>query len=599
MNQNTELQIDLQGPLDSLSLSPNQKFVAVGGREVFKIVSIDLQKGFSEKLNLKKGKYGQLNKTIVDIRWHHKLQNLIASAPTNGSVVIWDVTQSQGTMKHVYSEHTRTVNEISWKPDDNNTLISGSQDGEIKVWDIRVPESTITLSILNTEVRCVSFSPFYQYYFAAGYETGVIEIWDIRKGKNDQSIRKINCAHNGLIHTIDWHPTKKNEVASGGRDMCLRVWDLTKNDIPRKTVQTFATVASIAWRPNFTNEIASSSSVIDNSAYIWDLEMPFIPKYNIENHKDVITDLTWFNNESQYLLTCSKDYFLSLHEVNHSKKPQKNIRKTTTSWNVNNNLAMVSMDQLSKNSLSSNFEQQFIQIMSTSSSLNFEQQEDEEISNLKYFSKHFNIFGDESIQQKCLHNASICSKKNQFELKSIWLTLSSIEFKDLENKENKDEELKETIIKHSLSQFQEDDDDDDDLPKTIGIDSPIGMESYNNSPKLKLNFPPTIEISVIKEKEIFDETLILNLLDHFSENGNIQMCFFISFIFKSKISMCNERIQEFQYYYLEILKRMKLFDKVSEILKYTTKKTIHSQIILACGSCGKKIENEKCKQYYR
>jgi hypothetical protein len=55
--------------LDALSLSPDQKFCAVGGREVFKIVNIDQQKGFSEKLNLKKGKYGQLNKTIVDLKW--------------------------------------------------------------------------------------------------------------------------------------------------------------------------------------------------------------------------------------------------------------------------------------------------------------------------------------------------------------------------------------------------------------------------------------------------------------------------------------------------------------------------------------------------
>ena len=122
--------------------------------------------------------------------------------------------------------------------------------------------------------------------------------------KNKEGIRKINCAHNGLIHTLDWHPINKNVIASGGRDYCLRIWDLSsKFDIPFKSIQTFATVSSISWRPNFTNEIASSSSVIDNSAYVWDLKLPFIPKYNIENHKDVITDLAWFNNENQYLLT--------------------------------------------------------------------------------------------------------------------------------------------------------------------------------------------------------------------------------------------------------------------------------------------------------
>ena len=239
-------------------------------------------------------------------------------------------------------------------------------------------------------------------------------------------------------------------------------------------------------------------------------------------------------------------------------------------------------------------------------------EEEDEISNLKYFSKHLTIFGDESIQQKCLHNASVCLLKKQFEFKSIWLILSSIDFKDSEEEKEEEKqkerenEMKSKILK---SQFEEDEEDEEEEEEVeiegeenkirLIVDSPIIDESFSNSPKTTLNFPPKMELSNLKETEIFNENLILNLLEHFSENGNVQMCFAISFIFKSKISMSKERIQEFQDCYIEILKRMKLFDKVSEILKYTTKKTIHQQIIVACGNCNKKIENDKCKNCKR
>jgi hypothetical protein len=60
--------MDLGGPLDALSLSPDNKLIAVGGREVFKILAIE-NDTFQERINLKRGKHNVLNKTVVDIKW--------------------------------------------------------------------------------------------------------------------------------------------------------------------------------------------------------------------------------------------------------------------------------------------------------------------------------------------------------------------------------------------------------------------------------------------------------------------------------------------------------------------------------------------------
>jgi WD repeat-containing protein 24 len=352
----------------------------------------------------------------------------------------------------------------------------------------------MNFSVLNNEVRCVKFSPFYSHYFSSGYETGMIEIWDIRNSA--QSMRRINGAHNGLIHAIDWHPVNKNILASGGRDLSLRIWDLSqKNDVPLKSIQTFATVSSIAWRPNYANELASSSSVIDNSAYIWDLKMPFIPKYTIETHKDVITDLIWFNNDSQFLLTCSKDYFLSLHDMNNAKKPQLNVRKACTSWNPFNHLAFASIVE-SKVS-PTHFIDQNINIAEL-------KKQDSELENLKFFSQNYLIFGNESIQQKCLHNASVSSKVNQFDLNSVWLTLSTLNLKDqiVEKVEKKEEFPLKNV----------------DPQSPIGdIESPNSPETSTNT-KFTLDFPPKFELEEETQSLQFEENLILNLLEHYSEN---------------------------------------------------------------------------------
>jgi WD40 repeat protein len=63
--------------------------------------------------------------------------NKIATAATNGAVVIWNVLHRDGrTQKRerVIVEHTRTVNRLTWHPSNAFNLLSGSQDGTMKLW---------------------------------------------------------------------------------------------------------------------------------------------------------------------------------------------------------------------------------------------------------------------------------------------------------------------------------------------------------------------------------------------------------------------------------------------------------------------------------
>jgi WD40 repeat protein len=46
---------------------------------------------------LRGGKMKNL-RSVVDLKWHPTELNIIASAPTNGSIIIWDIKEKQAKM---------------------------------------------------------------------------------------------------------------------------------------------------------------------------------------------------------------------------------------------------------------------------------------------------------------------------------------------------------------------------------------------------------------------------------------------------------------------------------------------------------------------
>lgn len=567
---------------------------AVGGREVFKILSLE-QDQFQEKLNLKKGRYQQLSKTVVDLEWHYKKMNTIASAPTNGSLVIWDLLDQQGSMTKIYSEHSRTINKIAWRPLDDYLIISGSQDGSVKMWDTRQQESCSTFD-MNSEVRTLKWNPFQNFQFAVGYDSGSIMIWDSRK--NDKTIVSLRSAHNGVVHSLDWHPLKANRLASGSRDLLLKVWDLP-DDKPKVIIQTIATISTTLWRPNYSNEICSSSHVTDYSAHIWDLNQHFIPKYSFENHKDVVTDMLWFKNDSDTLVTCSKDGYIHIQNIKNATRPIERVSPTSSSWGSKDQLIHYSPIKkekfevkksvdLNRNYFDINRNTNEV-IYKSNSSIDiqkdyqipeeiylYQEIQDSKALNMIYFAKRFKIFGDESIEEKCLHNAKVCEDNNDENKKLTWLILSTLSFPEKEQKEKDPKEV-----------FDKSNELKDEV--TSSESSPLvqGKRNFVQAPK-------EIEIEIQVEEPLL-ETIVLDTLDYYSENCDVQMCFAISYIFKHKISIESQRLLDWQYTYIDLLNSFKEFCLSAQIIKYSSKSSKHCPLIDSCGKCGKNYVGMKCQ----
>ncbi|TMW66185.1 hypothetical protein Poli38472_003950 [Pythium oligandrum] len=345
--------IDFNGPLNALTTSPNNKLIAVGGRDVLKVVALE-PVGFTERRNLRVGK-SNLSFSTNDIRWHPQSDSLLATAATNGTVVIWNL-QREGfkhVQERVLSGHRRAVNRICWHPIDGNILFSGSQDGSIKCWDKRGKVAN-TYQPKSESVRDVRVSSFQANKFAAAFENGIVQIWDMRK--NTQPEIKFQ-AHKGLVLALDWHPVKANVLATGGRDRYAKIWDLGDVKQPKQTIQTIASVGRVAWRPNCPDHIATSASLMDNSIHVWDVQRPCIPLASMKGHSDVASGIEWLDTPTassfaqgdasdwegldfwQHMLACSKDGTLKLHSLADSFKPHQSLPATALALNSRGQVA--------------------------------------------------------------------------------------------------------------------------------------------------------------------------------------------------------------------------------------------------------------------
>jgi len=466
----TRLQIG--GPLNALSASPDGSLIAVGGRMVYRIVRLTQEDTFQMHIPIRVGKKN-MNYGVVDLKWHPSpnCANLIATAPTNGKVILWNVHSNHSVkLASQFEEHKRTVNSICWRPGHENNLLSGSQDGTVKLWDIRQATHAINFPC-NGEIRCVKFSPHYKDIFAAGMDSGDVQIWDIRKP--DRFSRNF-ASHNGLVLTLDWHPTKTSYIATGGRDRLIKVWDMRKASRPAFTVQTIASVSTILWRPHYDHHIISCANVVDSAAHLWDLNSKYVPLLTFKGHDDVITGMLWHRDSPDQLITCSKDGNLMIQSSVDAIYPRAKLRTTALSFNIHNELAFLSeridrkqherfcqfqaqlrsqasqqQQAIQPSNLQQTVSQQTLPPQSqspmqpTSSTvtetaerfkfvenkinaemlilncLDNEIEESSTLGHIKYFAMNYKLF-EGTIQERCEHNAKVAAHIKKHHIEKVW-----------------------------------------------------------------------------------------------------------------------------------------------------------------------------------
>ncbi|XP_028162519.1 GATOR complex protein WDR24-like, partial [Ostrinia furnacalis] len=308
--------VSQEGPANALALNKDCSQVVIAGRNVFKVFSIG-ETEFTEVCNLRVGKNLNLNFSSIDVAWSTIEENTLATAATNGAVVVWNLGRSgRSKQEHVFSDHKRTVNKVSFHLTEPALLISGSQDGMMKCFDLRMKEVARTF-ISNTEsIRDVQFSPHQAHQFAAVSENGSVQLWDVRR--HERCLQHFT-AHSGPVFACDWHP-ELPWLATASRDKTIKIWDIHAKPNLEHTIYTIASVGHVKWRPQKKFQVASCALVLDCAVHVWDVRRPHVPLATFAEHRDVTTAIAWQADPHTFLST-SRDCSLYRHRFTEAAHP--------------------------------------------------------------------------------------------------------------------------------------------------------------------------------------------------------------------------------------------------------------------------------------
>ncbi|XP_059081782.1 GATOR complex protein WDR24-like isoform X3 [Tigriopus californicus] len=327
---------------NALDINRENNNVVIAGRNVFKVFAIG-EFSLNELFNLRAGRSINLNYSCNDVAWSVFDDNLLATAATNGAVVLWNLGKAaKSKPDHIFTEHKRTVNKVSFHPSDGGLLLSGSQDGTIRLFDVRTRECVMNFSSGNESIRDAQFCPLQHQTFASAAENGRVSVWDIRKSERPE--RAWN-AHTEYVFACDWHPECRNVIATAGRDKTVKVWNLDEDRAKLDVnIQTIGPVGRIKWRPNHRFQIASSALALDFSVHIWDVRRPWIPTYSFDQHKDVTTDFL-FKGDSEALLSTGRDGLVYHHAFKDCIMPIERTNPNSLAFNVSGDITLAFLDK--------------------------------------------------------------------------------------------------------------------------------------------------------------------------------------------------------------------------------------------------------------
>jgi hypothetical protein len=285
---------------------------------------------------------------IHDVKWSHgEFSNYIATAATNGKVVIYDLAKPGLELARLH-QHSRQVHKVAFNPHGGRLLLSASQDGLVLLWDLREAKPNVKTfrakhqyNALNDGIRDVKWNPQDAVEFAIGTDDGSVQKWSFQAP--NKPLTKIK-AHDGFCTSIDWHPDGKH-IISAGQDRHLKVWDVSVDDKRQKakwSIRTPYQIRNAKWRYNSNQtksgifqctQVATSYFGKFPLVHVWDFTRSYMPRHELPYWSGVPEDMLWASDRS--LWSISKEGYFEQRDVAYAprvidKRPQQVLALSPT-----------------------------------------------------------------------------------------------------------------------------------------------------------------------------------------------------------------------------------------------------------------------------
>jgi cell division cycle 20-like protein 1 (cofactor of APC complex) len=239
---------------------------------------------------------------------------MMAVATTQGKLEIYDFDKSS-CIKSIQG-HSSRVGAIAWK---ENIIASGSRDSHIMITDIRSRKAfEKKLEGHKQEICGLSFNSF-DWNLASGGNDNKVLVWDVAKGCEIMRGQD----HEAAVKALAWSPHQNGLLTSGGgsTDKTIKLWNVKTSSLV-KSIDTGSQVCSLRFSKS-VNELVSTHGYSQNQIEIWRIpEMERVATLRGHTERVLYLDMS---PDGEDIVTASADETLRFWKVFPSARTSPNL----------------------------------------------------------------------------------------------------------------------------------------------------------------------------------------------------------------------------------------------------------------------------------
>ena len=258
--------------------------------------------------------------------WSQKNQIAVGCS---SSVIIWNNNKTQKEILVTYdciedennleNNENKYISSLIWSEDGENLAV-GNSYGEVEIYDINKKELISTYKGHSSRVGVVSWN---RNLISSGSKDYSILTRDTRCRDSEENIIRKYLGHQQEVCGLKWS-FDGSQLASGGNDNNLMVWNLHSNKPLMCKDDHAAAVKAIAWSPHQHNILASGGGTADRTIRLWNTTT-FEPIFKVDTGSQVCNLV--FSKSSNELVST---HGYSLNQINVWKLPNMQKIKTLT-----------------------------------------------------------------------------------------------------------------------------------------------------------------------------------------------------------------------------------------------------------------------------